>query len=86
LHKKDEAEALARKANDYMAEQCKKNPKRFSGFASVSMHDPKQAAQELRRAVKDLGLKGAMYSPFPYPPASLHVPNALIHPIQSYNN
>jgi predicted TIM-barrel fold metal-dependent hydrolase len=44
-----------------MAEQCKKNPKRFSGFASLSMHDPKQAAQELTRAVKELGLKGAMY-------------------------
>lgn len=44
-----------------MAEQCKKNPQRFSGFASLSMHDPKQAAQELRRAVKELGLKGAMY-------------------------
>jgi predicted TIM-barrel fold metal-dependent hydrolase len=46
-----------------MAEQCKKNPKRFSGFASVSMHDPKQAAQELRRAVKELGLVGAMFVP-----------------------
>ena len=59
---KAKAEGLARRANDYMAEQCKKNPKRFSGFASVSMHDPKQAAQELRRAVKELGLVGVMYT------------------------
>jgi 2,3-dihydroxybenzoate decarboxylase len=43
-----------------MAEQCKKNPKHFSGFASVSMHDPKQAAQELHRAIKELGLVGVM--------------------------
>jgi 2,3-dihydroxybenzoate decarboxylase len=48
-----------------MAEQCKKNPQRFSGFASLSMHDPEQAAQELRRAVKELGLKGAMYESLP---------------------
>jgi 2,3-dihydroxybenzoate decarboxylase len=60
LANKAEAEKLATRANDYMSEQCKKNPKRFSGFASVSMHDPKQAAQELRRAVKELGLVGAM--------------------------
>jgi len=25
---KDEAEKIARRANDYMSEQCKKNPKR----------------------------------------------------------
>jgi 2,3-dihydroxybenzoate decarboxylase len=61
---KKEAEGLATQANDYMAEQCKKNPKRFSWFASVSMHDPKQAAQELRRAVKELGLVGAMFATF----------------------
>jgi len=55
------AEKLARRANEYMAEQCRKNPKRFSGFASCSMHDPKQAAEELRYAVKELGLVGLMY-------------------------
>jgi 2,3-dihydroxybenzoate decarboxylase len=60
---KEEAEHLAKIANDYMAQQVKKNPKRFSGFASLSMHDPKQAAQELRRAVKELGLVGCMYVP-----------------------
>jgi predicted TIM-barrel fold metal-dependent hydrolase len=60
---KEEAEHLAKIANDYMAAQVKKNPKRFSGFASLSMHDPKQAAQELRRAVKELGLVGCMYIP-----------------------
>jgi 2,3-dihydroxybenzoate decarboxylase len=63
LWNKEEAEGLAQRANDYMAEQCKKNPKRFSGFASVSMHDPKQAAKELRRAVKELGLVGVMFIP-----------------------
>ena len=58
------AQALARRANDYMAEQVAKNPKRFGGFCVLSMHDPKQAAQELRRAVTELGLKGAIINDF----------------------
>src|SRR5579871_4300808 len=72
---KAEAEKVARRANDYMSEQCKKNPKRylhgsretnirFGGFASLSMHDPKQAAEELKRAVKELGLLGAILNDF----------------------
>jgi len=59
-----EAEKFARRANDYMSEQCKKNPQRFGGFASVSMHDPKQAAQELERAIKELGLLGVILNDF----------------------
>jgi 2,3-dihydroxybenzoate decarboxylase len=59
-----EAEKVARRANDYMSEQCKKNPKRFGGFASVSMHDPKQAADELERAIKELGLYGVILNDF----------------------
>jgi len=43
-----------------MAEEVKKNPKRFGGFCSLSMHRPAQAAQELRRSVKELGLVGAI--------------------------
>jgi predicted TIM-barrel fold metal-dependent hydrolase len=37
---------------------------RFGGFASVSMHDPNQAAQELKRAVRELGLLGVMLNDF----------------------
>jgi 2,3-dihydroxybenzoate decarboxylase len=62
LANKEEAEKLATRANEYMAEQCAKNPERFSGFASVSMHDPNQAATELRRAIKELGLVGVMFT------------------------
>lgn len=57
---KEKSEALAKRANNYMAEVVAKNPTRFQGFASVSMHDPAEAAQELTRAVKELGLKGLM--------------------------
>jgi 2,3-dihydroxybenzoate decarboxylase len=54
------SESLAKRANDYMADIVSKNPARFQGFASVSMHDPGEAAEELTRAVKKLGLKGCM--------------------------
>jgi 2,3-dihydroxybenzoate decarboxylase len=37
---------------------------RFRGFASLSMHDPHQAAQELKRAIKELGLFGVMLNDF----------------------
>lgn len=43
-----------------MADICAKNPTRFQGFASLSMHDPAEAAEELTRAVKELGLIGCM--------------------------
>jgi predicted TIM-barrel fold metal-dependent hydrolase len=46
--------------NNWIAEQVKKNPKRFGAFASLSMHRPEQAAKELGRAVKELGLVGAI--------------------------
>jgi 2,3-dihydroxybenzoate decarboxylase len=55
-----QAEELARICNDWIAEEVKKNPKRFGAFCSLSMHRPSQAAKELRRAVTELGLVGAI--------------------------
>ena len=55
---------MARTTNDYIAKQCAKNPARFAGFAALSMHDPKIAAEEVRRAVLELGLKGALVNDF----------------------
>lgn len=54
------SEVLAKRANDYMSDIVSKNPTRFQGLASVSMHDPAEAAQELTRAVKKRGLVGCM--------------------------
>ncbi len=59
-----QAVQLARKANDYLAEQIAKNPKRFQGFAALPMQDPSAAAKELDRCVKDLGFKGALVNGF----------------------
>ncbi len=51
---------LARRANDQLAAAIKAYPGRFFGFATLPMSDPKAAAEELRRCVKELGFKGAM--------------------------
>lgn len=55
-----QALAQAQRSNDYLAQQVQRHPTRFGGFASLPMHDPKLAAAELTRAVKDLGFKGAL--------------------------
>ncbi|KAF3771088.1 hypothetical protein M406DRAFT_36423 [Cryphonectria parasitica EP155] len=52
--------AGCRGANDEMAAAVQKNPKRLGGFAVLPMAHPKEAAEELERAVKHLGLLGAL--------------------------
>ena len=52
--------AFAKGVNDYLAGVVTKHPKRFAGFASLPMAAPDACADELRRAVKDLKLVGAM--------------------------
>ena len=59
-----QAVTLARRANDYLAEQIAKYPKRLKGFAALPLQDPHSAAQELTRCVKELGFCGAMVNGF----------------------
>ena len=54
------AVAKAKAINDAQAEIIRKYPGRFAGFAGLPTQDPKAAADELERAVKQLGFKGAM--------------------------
>lgn len=49
------AQALCRAYNDWAAEFCRANPGRLKLCAQVSLHDPKLAVAELRRAVEKLG-------------------------------
>ena len=56
--------AVARHANDYLAGQIAKYPKRFKGFAALPMQDPQAAAQELTRCVKELGFCGGLANGF----------------------
>ncbi|HEY6620880.1 MAG TPA: amidohydrolase family protein, partial [Steroidobacteraceae bacterium] len=52
--------AMAREINDYLAKVIANRPDRFSGFAALPMQSPDAAAKEFVRAVKELGLVGAM--------------------------
>jgi 2,3-dihydroxybenzoate decarboxylase len=54
------ATALARSTNDQLAEAVRRHPDRFAGLAAIAPQDPRGAAQELERAVRQLGLKGAV--------------------------
>ena len=46
--------------NDQIAKLVAARPDRFLGIATLPMQAPEQAAAELRRAVRSLGLRGAM--------------------------
>ncbi|HZD92246.1 MAG TPA: amidohydrolase family protein [Pseudolabrys sp.] len=48
--------------NDQMAAHIKAHPDRFMGIATLPMQAPDKAADELRRAITKLGLKGAMFA------------------------
>jgi 5-carboxyvanillate decarboxylase len=51
--------AWARRTNDSLAEVINKYPDRFIGLAALATQNPDEAAKELERAVRRLGLKGA---------------------------
>ena len=59
-----QAHEMARRANDYLAEQVAKRPDRFQGLAALAMQDPEIAARELERCVKDFGFHGFMVNGF----------------------
>jgi aminocarboxymuconate-semialdehyde decarboxylase len=52
--------ATAAIQNEQIARDVAAHPERFMGIATLPMQDPKRAADELRRAMTKLGLKGAM--------------------------
>lgn len=56
----DLAVGLAIGANDRLAAAIRSQPERFQGFATLPTPSPQAAAKELERAVRQLGLQGAM--------------------------
>ncbi|MDM0040139.1 amidohydrolase family protein [Variovorax sp. J22G21] len=58
------ANDVARRANDFLAEQVARRPDRFQAFAALPMQDPDLAARELERCVRDLHFKGALVNGF----------------------
>ena len=54
------AMSRAKESNDYLAKQTARHPTRFGGFATLPMHTPQGAVDELTRTVLELGFKGAL--------------------------
>lgn len=54
------AVALARLVNDAFAAIVRARPERFAALATLPLNDPAASADELERAVRDLGFAGAM--------------------------
>ncbi len=52
--------SVAETVNNNLHEIVNRNPERFAGFAALAPQAPEEAANELERAVMELGLKGAM--------------------------
>ena len=59
-----QAVEVARQANDHLAENIAKNPKRLKGFAALALQDPEAAAHELTRCMRDLHFCGALVNGF----------------------
>jgi predicted TIM-barrel fold metal-dependent hydrolase len=56
----EEGTAVARRANDYLAAAVARHPERLAGFAALPTASPAAAADELERAVSDLGFVGGL--------------------------
>jgi 2,3-dihydroxybenzoate decarboxylase len=54
----------ARRANDVLADAVARKPNRFGAFAALPLQDPDAAGEELTRAVRELGFKGALVNGF----------------------
>ena len=56
---------VAQRSNDELAEKfLARHPSRFACLATVALQDPKAAADELERCVRQLGFKGALANGF----------------------
>jgi gamma-resorcylate decarboxylase len=60
----DKANEIARRSNDFMAEQIVRQPRRLAGLAALPMQTAELATRELTRCVKELGFCGALVNGF----------------------
>lgn len=58
----NEAQTLAKSANDALYQNVRPYPDRFRAFATLPWNNPKAAADELRRTVNELGFVGTLIS------------------------
>ncbi len=59
------AAAIARAYNDWLHDYCKADPTRLLGAGMISPHDIRDAVEEARRAVEDLGCRAVFVRPNP---------------------
>jgi 2,3-dihydroxybenzoate decarboxylase len=64
IHDVPTAIAVARQANDVLAEHVRKRPTRFAAFAALPMQAPDAAIAELTRCIRELGFVGALVNGF----------------------
>ena len=64
IHHVKQANEIAMRANDYLAEQVVKRPDRFQGLAALPLQDADLASRELERCIKQLKFKGALVNGF----------------------
>ena len=77
----EKADEIARRSNDFMAEQIARQPKRFAGLAALPMQTAELATRELTRCVKDLGFCGALVNGFSQVADS---PSGIYYDIKAY--
>ena len=66
---------MSRRANDHLAAEVAKRPRRFQGLAALPLQDPDEAIRELHRCVKELGFVGILANGF----SQSSDPNALLY-------
>jgi len=73
---------LCRLLNDHIAEIVRKYPSRFAGLGTIPLQDVDLAAEELRRCVRELGLRGVEIGTHVDPNDHCHGPDCrnLDHP------
>src|SRR5215470_11949510 len=64
IHDVKTAIAVATQANDALAGEIRRRPRRFAAFAALPMQDPEAATAELNRCVKKVGMVGALVNGF----------------------
>jgi predicted TIM-barrel fold metal-dependent hydrolase len=68
------AGAIARAYNNWLFDHCKADPKRLLGSGMISPHDVRDAVEEARRSVEDLGFRAVFMRPNPVKGRNWHDP------------
>jgi predicted TIM-barrel fold metal-dependent hydrolase len=81
------AAAACRAYNNWIADFCKPYPNRFFGVAPLPLQDVDEAVKEMRRVVKDLGMRAVFVRPNPFNGRRLNDPayDVLWHEAQELN-